>query len=238
MIEQINEQTSMFYNVLDNKHYVKHCWLFRYGGKKMPIEKEDLRVVKTRAAIKHAFIELIEQKGFDAVTVKDITTLAQINRGTFYAHYEDKYHLMNSIEQEFFNDMFSIGKSHFPLIQQAITSATPQFIAIEIFNYLYKQRASLKVFLSSKGDQQFIVKLKEFMWQQIFVKNLDVFFKSENMHVPSEYFVSYIASAHLGVIQKWIEDDCIESPQEMARILSTMTMRGPLYAAGLKVQDE
>ena len=43
----------------------------------------------------------------------------------------------------------------------------------------------------------------------------------------------YIASAHLGVVQKWIEDGCIQSPEEMAQILSTLTTRGPFYAAGL-----
>ncbi len=49
----------------------------------------DLRVLRTRKTIKEAFVELMEEKGFDAITVKDITTRAGINRGTFYAHYQD-----------------------------------------------------------------------------------------------------------------------------------------------------
>lgn len=199
----------------------------------MKKEKDDLRILKTRAAIKQALIELIEIKGFEAITVKDITTHAQINRGTFYAHYEDKYQLMNWIEQAFFNDMFAIINNHMPFPQQSNLPHATLPIAIEIFNYLYEQRVPLKAFLSPKGDQQFLVKLKEFMWQQIFVKNITVFFNPDQMLVPKDYFVSYVASAHLGVVQKWIEDGCIQSPQEMARILSTLTTRGPFYAAGL-----
>ena len=40
----------------------------------------DLRVVRTKTAIRNALVELIEEKGFDAITVKDITTKANINR--------------------------------------------------------------------------------------------------------------------------------------------------------------
>lgn len=43
----------------------------------------------------------------------------------------------------------------------------------------------------------------------------------------------YIASADFGIVQKWIEDGCIQSPEDMARILSTLTTRGPFYEAGL-----
>ena len=54
----------------------------------------DLRIIRTKESIREALVELIEEKGFEAITVKDITTRAKINRGTFYAHYQDKYDLM------------------------------------------------------------------------------------------------------------------------------------------------
>ncbi len=60
----------------------------------------DLRVVRTKTAIRNAFVELIEEKGFDAITVKDITTKANINRGTFYAHYQDKFDLMTKCQKK------------------------------------------------------------------------------------------------------------------------------------------
>jgi AcrR family transcriptional regulator len=63
-------------------------------------KKQDLRVVKTLEAIKKAFFELLEEKGFEAITIKDITEKARINRGTFYAHYHDKYHCLSSYESE------------------------------------------------------------------------------------------------------------------------------------------
>lgn len=42
----------------------------------------DLRIIRTRESIREALVELIEEKGFEAITVKDITMRAKINRGT------------------------------------------------------------------------------------------------------------------------------------------------------------
>ncbi|MGL3600309.1 TetR/AcrR family transcriptional regulator, partial [Veillonella sp. ZSJB6] len=55
---------------------------------------EDLRITRTKQLIKSAFLELIDEHGFEAVTVKAITERAGINRGTFYSHYVDKFDLM------------------------------------------------------------------------------------------------------------------------------------------------
>ncbi|RIL83445.1 TetR/AcrR family transcriptional regulator, partial [Staphylococcus cohnii] len=48
---------------------------------------EDRRVRKTQNAIKHAFIQLLNEKDLDKITISDITHKADINRGTFYLHY-------------------------------------------------------------------------------------------------------------------------------------------------------
>ena len=65
-------------------------------------EKEDPRVTRTRSLILTAFDELLPEKGFRSLTVQDITDKAEINRATFYAHFNDKYDLLDkSIQQTF-----------------------------------------------------------------------------------------------------------------------------------------
>ena len=65
-------------------------------------EKEDPRVKRTRNLILTAFDELLPEKGFRSLTVQDITDKAEINRATFYAHFTDKYDLLDkSIQQTF-----------------------------------------------------------------------------------------------------------------------------------------
>src|SRR5512140_1723521 len=65
-------------------------------------EKLDPRIKRTRALLEDAFMLLLEERGFQAVTVQDITERAGVNRATFYAHFADKYALLDhSIRQGF-----------------------------------------------------------------------------------------------------------------------------------------
>ncbi len=81
------------------------------SGARMPTnqpvpEKLDPRVKRTRLLLEQAFIKLIEEKGFQAVTVQDITERAGVNRATFYAHFTDKYDLLDkSIRKGFMEEI-------------------------------------------------------------------------------------------------------------------------------------
>ena len=58
-------------------------------------EKLDPRVKRTRSLILGSFSELLAEKGFKSISVQDVTDKAQINRATFYAHFVDKYELLD-----------------------------------------------------------------------------------------------------------------------------------------------
>lgn len=65
-------------------------------------DKEDPRVTRTRGLLEDAFIEVVAEKGFQSVSVQDITDKAGVNRATFYAHFTDKYALLDhSIRMQF-----------------------------------------------------------------------------------------------------------------------------------------
>lgn len=60
----------------------------------------DKRVIKTKKAIKNAFMELRAKKALEQITVKELCELACINKSTFYSHYEDIYALSDALEYE------------------------------------------------------------------------------------------------------------------------------------------
>jgi AcrR family transcriptional regulator len=62
----------------------------------------DPRVTRTRKLIRDALTTLIAEKSFEAITVQDIAERATINRATFYAHYTDKFALLDSLVREDF----------------------------------------------------------------------------------------------------------------------------------------
>ena len=60
---------------------------------------------RTKQLIQKSFIQIVEGKSFEAITVGDITKKANINRGTFYLHYQDKFDLLDQIEHQLFEDL-------------------------------------------------------------------------------------------------------------------------------------
>src|SRR5258706_12436075 len=68
-------------------------------------KKVDPRVKRTRHLLQQAFLELMHEKGFSAISIQDIAERAPLNRATFYLHFDDKYQLLDSIVQEQFQQM-------------------------------------------------------------------------------------------------------------------------------------
>jgi AcrR family transcriptional regulator len=214
------------------------CRLKFLGGLNLQENSSDLRIIRTRESIRDALVDLMEEKGFDAITVKDITIRAKINRGTFYAHYQDKFDLMAKCEEEIMHEMARIAKQNFPglieVLESNLPMQAPNPIAISTLEHINKNSKFMKAMLGPNGNLSFQSRLKDFLWKTIFSDGANSFIQEEKLLVPGQYLASYIASAHIGVIQKWLESGMKESPYEMATILSTMTINGLAYAAGLK----
>jgi AcrR family transcriptional regulator len=71
--------------------------MYRKRGINMQDTKVDPRIIRTRRLLMDAFLKLAIKKDFKDITIKDITDEATVNRATFYAHFIDKYDLMDAI---------------------------------------------------------------------------------------------------------------------------------------------
>src|SRR5437879_5578939 len=71
-------------------------------GAKM--NETDRRVKRSRKLLQEAFRQLLTEKGFDAISVQDVAERAEVNRGTFYAHFPDKYALLEQVVGESFRE--------------------------------------------------------------------------------------------------------------------------------------
>ena len=67
-------------------------------------EVEDKRIRRTKKLLRQALTRLMQQKDFQSITVTDVVREADINRGTFYAHYRDVYDLRDKIETGMIED--------------------------------------------------------------------------------------------------------------------------------------
>lgn len=65
-------------------------------------ERSNRRMKQTRQLLRQAFIDVMQEKGFMSMRIQDITERADVNRGTFYVHFTDKYALLEAISREDF----------------------------------------------------------------------------------------------------------------------------------------
>lgn len=78
-----------------------------YSTKTEIKKMDDPRVKRTRKLLEQAFIELLQEKDFQDITIQDISHRATVNRATFYAHFEDKYDLLDRFVHQAFNDILA-----------------------------------------------------------------------------------------------------------------------------------
>ncbi|WP_102692163.1 TetR/AcrR family transcriptional regulator [Rummeliibacillus pycnus] len=199
--------------------------------------KQDRRILKTKNEIKQALTELIEEKRFEAITVRDITERANINRGTFYLHYQDKYDLLKQCEDEIIKNIIeNVRDVQVYDIEELIAKEKPFPFIVTILEYIQENADFLRAVLGPNGDPSFQEKLKEVMIQNFFFKKLN----NPSTTVPIDILTTYISSAHLGVIQQWLNTGMKQSPEEMASILFRIITKGPIVAIGFgnRVQEK
>ncbi|MEG0450690.1 MAG: TetR/AcrR family transcriptional regulator [Lysinibacillus sp.] len=198
--------------------------------------KTDRRIVRTKKVIRDALTDLIEEKGFEMITVRDLTEKADINRGTFYLHYQDKYDLLKKSEDELIEGMKDfINELNPNIIFQTNVQNEPLPFLVKLFEYIAENARYMKLILGPNGDPSFQDRIKQFM-RANFIEKIMKDLKGESLLVPVDYLMSYVTAAHLGVIQQWLEGDMQQSPREMALILVKISFFGPAHVAGLKVE--
>ncbi|MBF0812281.1 TetR/AcrR family transcriptional regulator [Staphylococcus saprophyticus] len=190
---------------------------------------EDRRVKKTKNAIKQAFIKLLAEKELERITIQDITSLADINRGTFYLHYEDKYILLSDLEDEILVGLADeIGT--YKLVMQDSN--------LEDFAKIFSEKILKNIILHIQKDIDFYLvifkldrkshledKISELMYSNM-TKNLNN--KQKISGIPIDYFHSYVSGATISFIKHWVQDNNRMEPDIVADHLFKIIFNGPL----------
>ncbi|GAV13476.1 TetR/AcrR family transcriptional regulator [Paenibacillus sp. NAIST15-1] len=199
---------------------------------------EDRRIKRTRRIIKEAFITLIAEKGLEALTVQDIIARADMNRSTFYYHFQDKQDLLQRSIQEMMKQAMEDVELHpasadqFKGKQEHSTyDPTPKFI--RLFQHIDRNRDFYKVMLEHVPGFMWttIEMIKENMSKDLTLLQSD----PSKLKVHDAFLINYSAGAYMMVIKAWLDQELPFSVDYMAKQL-TQIMRNGMYAvAGIQV---
>ena len=181
----------------------------------------DRRITKSKRALRAALIDLMEERGLDAVSVNDLCARADLNRGTFYNHFRDKEDLLVALEDEVMADLDRFQAQMQDLTVRELMGyrvrKQPLPFLVELFDYLREQGDFLHAVLGPGGDVRFGPRLRDAVCTNLVQSILHERYRND----PSPfvgYYVAFFASAYLGIIQRWIDTGMQESSEEMALI--------------------
>jgi AcrR family transcriptional regulator len=190
---------------------------------------QDRRSRRTRRQLKEALFALILEKGYDAVTIEDITDRADLGRTTFYLHYHDKEELLlesiDSIAAELLARM--------PLPDARATRAdddafVQQAISIT-FQHANENAQLYRVILRGEGASLVSGRLHRIISQiaQEFVqRRIELGLLPPSQQVPVDVFANSFAGSPLALITWWLESGSAYPPGEMAVMFRKLFFQG------------
>ncbi|MCY8309872.1 TetR/AcrR family transcriptional regulator [Bacillus vallismortis] len=199
--------------------------------------KVDPRIRRTNQYLRDALIALLKEKDANSITIQEITEKADLTRGTFYLHYQDKQDFLFQSMTEVLDDLIRQVKPETPDEPVSIDEDHPPLSFVKLFEYIHEHAEYFQVMLSDRGLPQFRSLMAEFVQKRIYEELLSSIKESDKaLQVPKEILISYITSAHIGVICSWLESGMKYSPLFMANQLTRLTLLGPLRIAGIEEQ--
>ena len=192
--------------------------------------KTDRRVQRTRELLQTALIDLIGERGYDAITIQDIVDRANVGRTTFYLHYNSKDELFVSCHEAIVSK-FRIGALH-PLSKEEILSADAPLGLTMAYRHLEEARPHLYSIFKGKDGLLMLRRVRDSNAQEI-EANLRSIFGEPNSLVPLDVLANYLAGAQIALMQWWLEKRQRHSLEKLVQTFHRLQRAAIVEAFGL-----
>ena len=184
--------------------------------------KNDRRINRTKKLLTNAFIALLLEKNLNEITVKELCEKADINRGTFYLHYQDIYDLKQQLENDIHKQLNDIMDS----LPDTLNTDNTQKMFLYLFAFFENNRQLLKAFLGPNGDISFQKKTQT-LFRERYLNILLRDTKVGNI-TNIDYSYNFIASGFTALIETWLNEETPPSLEEMAKLTNKIVFDGLL----------
>ncbi len=159
------------------------------------------RFINSQENMENAFIKLLATHNKKKITVQSICNLANVNRTTFYAHYTDIYDLQKQIEKRLSAQLEKI-------FQEALYDEKKMNSALcKMFYFIKKHNIFYKVFLEYNNTIPILKTI------------LCCIGSNTNDKDSPNYHIAFFTAGVCEMIRIWLNNDCREKPEELARII-------------------
>ena len=177
------------------------------------MDKMDHRIRVTKQLIKEALLQALEKKDIYHVTVKELCGMAQINRSTFYAHYESPQDVLREIEQDVARNITALGQNCDP--------ENKFEHLLRACEYLYANRDIQKAIMRNNSDEDIA---KALAGSTVYAC-LPAGYIADTTSlddVDRAFAYTFLVYGMFHVVRKWLLQDVDRTPAQMAVIMERL----------------
>lgn len=180
---------------------------------------QDRRTRRTKKLLTDAFVELLAQKKLNEISIKELCEKADINRGTFYLHYQDIYDLKQQIEGDLYTELTALIMP-FPNVKELDSYQ----LFYHMFSFTKKNADIFRALLGPNGDISFLNNLNT-LFKQYYLSPL---MQGQPISYVRniEYAYDFASAGFTGLVTSWLASDTNCSIEEMAKLTSKMVFDG------------
>lgn len=176
----------------------------------MKESKLDRRVKYTKTMLKNALVQLMKQQHISTISVKALCEHADINRSTFYAHFNDQYDLLHQVEKEVMDNV----RQHLEkVLPDIFDDKMPVFVLTRIFEYAKENQELFQVLLGENSD---------YLFQKDIIELSQIVSSQDNNALDTQtkdYIKEFRTAGCISIFQKWLKDGAVESPEDMSNLI-------------------
>ncbi|MFV0559688.1 MAG: TetR/AcrR family transcriptional regulator [Enterococcus sp.] len=200
------------------------------------MKKIDLRVKRTHKMIIEAFIQLVEEKGYDNVTIQDIADTAMINRATFYAHFKDKQDLYEQIFEFAFLSLTSALDLSDLVQGRTVKVKDIEGTLTQIYKNIHTNRKFFLTIMDGTANEFLRKKVADILYE----KYADLFatlrITENDIEVPMDFIIEYMTSIFIGTLHWWLTSDTTMTPNHLAALVIKLVGNGHLTVLGIEIE--
>lgn len=182
------------------------------------MEKEDLRVVRTRYLLCKALFELLETTPFEKISVIDICSKAMVHRATFYNHFEDKEHLLEYSIDEIKEELFSAS-----IENENFNSPKDMYMTLidNVICFVNKNRDKLLLILKQNSfEKAFGLMLTTIKRSLLYLTSKNK--EKENLTLPLNVLIDFFSAGITNIGLNWLQSPNPCSKEELLKYFNIL----------------